>query len=242
MEPFGGNVEGLFLFLALRTGIYRFGLGGIVKKEGSAIDSWLDPTAPRGELAVRFDRETGTLKLVRNGEAVQRRGYFIMIMFWSMIAFSGGAFLFASLLWDFRSLWFWWGCLASPLPLLILIHHQEVEIDTRTRRLLRRVRWTWFPWTMTSWTTIRDSARFIVDRGTNHEGPDGYVLYFVPYPDAWFTFWRPMPIGTMENSEAGKATLERLAFGLNRFLDAVRKGEPNLERLAQPAPPGPFKP
>ncbi len=216
-----------------------------MKKDGQVTESWVDPITPTGGLAVEFDRESQSLKLVRKGSATSRRGcsiaLFVIAFFFVLFGLTGwqairNFSLSMPVVLNGSSL------IAVTALMVLFFYDQQVQIDTKSKTFVSRARGILAPWWWNSTTPIGNSARFEVRIVRVPKSPVHYVLYFVPYPDVWFTFWRPTPIGTTHDPEAGKAALERLAYGLNRFLDAVRKGEPNLEQLVQPSPPGPFKP
>jgi hypothetical protein len=209
-----------------------------MKKETSSTDSWVDPAFPEGELAVQFNRETQSLQLVRKGATTRSRGCTVVFFIAMFVVLAYGV-LSSHSRYPISNIG---SILATFFLIAWTIYDQQVEIDTRSKTVVARLRGMIVPWSWNTSIPIAPTARFEVSTQQPPAKTASHTLYFVPYPDAWFTFWRPTPIATAYGSEAGTAALERLAFGLNRFLEAVRKGEPNLERLAQPAPPGPFKP
>lgn len=217
--------------------------GKVVKKEGSSGNSWVDPSALGSNLAVEFDRETQALRFVYKRHGKIGRGCPLSILFaFSFVCALVAIFDDRPTSWTGRAFIAVFGLL--PLGIIPALYDRQIEIDTKARKLVHRSKGVFLPWTAISSTPIGDTARFEVRtiQDAGKDKPDHYILFFVPYPDAWFTWWYPTLLGQTSDPANGKTALDRLAFGLNRFLDAVRKGEPNLERLAQPAPPGPFKP
>lgn len=211
-----------------------------MKKVDSTIYSWVDPMASPVELAVQFDRETQSLRLIQKSVGPRSQGCVVVIVV-AVVVWIASVVLFL-LTWHL-------GALVSGMALvpimffaIVFACNCQIEVDTKSKKLVRRVRGLFAPWTWILSAPISETACFVVQGLSEFEGPDKYTLSFVPYPDVWYTLWNPIPIAETFDANAGKMALQRLAFGLNRFLDAVRKGESNLERFAQPAPPGPFKP